>query len=482
MADIKQQMKIGVLWTAVDRYTNLFVTLIISMVLARMLTPAEFGIVATASVLMAFLTIMVNFGLGPAIIQRKDLSQDDLNHLFTFSFYLGIGLGCLSFASSWIVADFYEDPLLIPVVQILSLGLFLSSINMVPAALMSKYLRFKEMATRSIVFNVFFGIVGIIAAFFGAGVYALVCPQIISSFCTFLYNNHFYPVRLIKHFSLKPVKKVFNYSFFVFVNNIINYFSRNLDKLIIGKVLSQDALGYYDKSYRLMQMPLSYISTIVSPVMQPVMSSLQNDFGEMAKKYTIIIKYIASLAFPIAVILFFTADDIIYVMFGAQWLPSVPAFKILAFSIPFSLLSSTNGPMYLSCNATRQMFYCTIIGTSIIVISFILAAIYGKSIESFALAWTVNELIGTSLSYFILFVLVMHQSLFPVFKELFCPLLFSISLIVIYIVYGFLMPETVAHIVNLVVRFAIGGVSLLLYMRVTKQFDFIKFINNKIHK
>ena len=156
MTDIKQQMKVGVLWTAVDKYTNLFITLLISMVLARMLTPSEFGIVATATVLMAFLTIMVNFGLGPAIIQRKDLDQQDLDNLFTCSFYLGIALGLLSFAFSWLIADFYEDELLRPVVQILSLGLFLSSINMVPSALMSKNLRFKEMATRSIVFNAFF--------------------------------------------------------------------------------------------------------------------------------------------------------------------------------------------------------------------------------------------------------------------------------------------------------------------------------------
>lgn len=482
MTDIKQQMKVGVLWTAVDKYTNLFITLLISMVLARMLTPSEFGIVATATVLMAFLTIMVNFGLGPAIIQRKDLDQQDLDNLFTFSFYLGIALGLLSFAFSWLIADFYEDELLRPVVQILSLGLFLSSINMVPSALMSKNLRFKEMATRSIVFNAFFGLLGIIAAFYGAGVYALVCPQILASFFTFLYNNHFYPVHLTRHFSLNPVKKVFNYSFYVFINNIINYFSRNLDKLIIGKVISADALGYYDKSYRLMQMPLTYISSIVSPVMQPIMSSMQDNLEEMAKKYTKIIQYIASLAFPIAVILFFAAEDIIYVLFGATWMPAVPCFRILAFSIPFSLLSSPNGPMYLSCNATKHMFYCTIIGTTIIIISFVLAAIYGKTIESFAFAWTINEFIGTSLSYYILYVLVMKQSLLPVFRVLTKPLLFSCFLAFVYFVYGLFVPESINHIINLIARVCLGGLLMLIYLQFTKQFDVLSFVKNKINR
>ena len=475
-------MKKGIIWTAIDKYTNLFITLIISMVLARMLSPSEFGIVATASVLMAFLTIMVNFGLGPAIIQRKDLDQQDLDNLFTFSFYLGICLGAISFASSWLIADFYENELLRPIVQILSLGLFLSSINMVPSALMSKNLRFKEMATRSIAFNAFFGLLGVISAYFGAGVYALVCPQILASFFTFLYNNHFYPVHFTWHFSLGPVKKVFNYSFFVFINNIINYFSRNLDKLIIGKVISADALGYYDKAYRLMQMPLAYISSIVSPVMQPIMSSLQDNLDEMAKKYTKIIQYIASLAFPIAVILFFAAGDIIFVMFGEKWMPAVPVFQILAISIPFSLLSSPNGPMYLSCNATKQMFYCTFIGTSVIIGSFILAAIYGKTIESFAFAWTINELFGTSLSYYILFVRVMNQSLLPVLQVLVKPFFSSCILIALFVLYGFISSSEVNHIVNLIIKVVIGGGYMLVFLKITQQFDAIAFVKTKILK
>ena len=431
---------------------------------------------------MAFLTIMVNFGLGPAIIQRNDLDQKDLDNLFTFSFYIGLALGALSFVSSWFIADFYDDELLRPVVQILSLGLFLSSINMVPSALMSKNLRFKEMATRSIAFNAFFGLLGIISAFFGAGVYALVCPQILASFFTFLYNNHFYPVHFTIHFSFDTIKKVFNYSFYVFINNIINYFSRNLDKLIIGKVISADALGYYDKAYRLMQMPLSYISSIVTPVMQPIMSSLQDNLDEMANKYTKIVQYISSLAFPIAVILFFAADDIIYVLFGATWMPAVPVFRILAISIPFSLLSSPNGPMYLSCNATRQMFYCTSIGTAIIVASFILAAIYGKTIESFAFAFTINEFIGTSLSYYVLFVLVMHQSLMSVLRSLLKPLVFSFTLVLLFVLYVIIVPDSFGHVINLIVKCGIGGGCLLYYLKLTNQFDIISFVRTKVLK
>ncbi len=171
---------------------------------------------------------------------------------------------------------------------------------MVPSALMSKHMRFKEKATRTLVFQVVFGLMGIVAAFYGAGVYALICPQIIASICTFFYFNYFYPVRISWHFSLEPVKKIFAFSSYIFLSEFINYFSRNLDKLIIGKMISADALGYYEKSYRLMQMPLHNVSSVIYPVLQPVMSNLQDNMKEMAEKYTKIVSVIAMVSFPAA--------------------------------------------------------------------------------------------------------------------------------------------------------------------------------------
>lgn len=482
MAAIKQQMKRGILWTALDKYSGFFVTLLTSMVLARLLLPRDFGVVATASVLLAFLTIFTNIGLAPAIIQRKDLTQEDYNQIFMFTIIMGVVMGSISFASSWLIADFYNDPQLIPIVQVLSVGLFLSSINIVPAALMAKNLRFKEMATRSIAFKVIFGLLGIIAAFEGAGVYALICPQIIASLCTFFYNNHFYPVRITRQFSLNPIKKIFSYSAYVFLTHVANYFSRNLDKIFIGKVLSADALGYYDKSYRLMQMPMTYITSVITPVLQPVMSSIQDNMAEMASKYTKIIRIIAGFSFPVAAILYFSAEDIIVVMFGDLWVPSVPAFKILALSIPISLICSPNGPMYMSCNATKQMFYFTLVGTAIIVISFIAAAYWGKTIESFAWAWTLNELLAAVFSYYILFEKVMKQSLLPLFRALLHPLFSALILSAIYLTYHALITVEMNHFILLVLKLSIGVLFIITYLKYTGLFDSVEFIKRKIKR
>lgn len=472
-------MKKGLFWTAFDKYSNFVITLVISMVLARLLTPHEFGVVATATVLMAFLTMMANFGIGPAIIQRKDLNQDDLNAIFSFTILIGIVLGIISFISSWVIADYYGNPELKPIIQILSVGLFLTCLNVVPSALMSKNLRFKEMATRSVLFNAFFGLLGVTAAFYGAGVYALICPPIIASLFTFFYNNYFYPVRVSCHLTIDPVKKIFSYSFYVLLTNFITYINKNLDKLIIGKTLSASSLGYYDKAYRLMQMPMAYVTTVITPVMQPVLSNIQNDKHAIAEKYTNIISFIASLSFPIAAILFFSSEDLIFVFYGKAWLSVVPVFKILSLSVPVVLITSPNGPMFMTCNATKQLFICSTIGATFFVLLMTCAAMWNRTMESFAWVVTINEILGILLSYYILFVLVMKSSLLKVLKVLIKPILSSLVLSIIYISYEVVIPSYWHHIIHLALKLCIGGIFIIMFLKLNGQFDLITYLRTK---
>ena len=481
MASIKQEMKNGVLWMALDKYSGQIIAILISMVLARLLTPYDYGVVATASVLLGFLGIFTSIGIGPAIIQRDDLSQRDLNNIFTFSIFLGLFIGAISFVSSWVIADIYGNPLLVPVIQVLSVGLFLGTINMVPAALMSKHKRFKEMATRSLAFQVLFGVIATITAFYGAGVYALICPQIFVGICTFLYNNYFYPVKVSWKFNFEPIKRIFSYSSFVFLSEFINYFSRNLDKIIIGKFISPNALGYYEKSYRLMQMPLNNVSSVIYPVLQPIMSSLQNDKKEMAMKYAKIVSIIATISFPLSAVLFFTAEEIIYIMFGQNWTPAVPSFRILALSIPFLLICNPNGAIFLSCNASKQMFNVTIINTVLVVSGFSIGAYFGGTIEAIAWGWTCVSLLGTFNSYYRLYVLVMRQSLMPVIKSLIKPFISSLLLVFALLVYQYIILD-LPLFVHLIIKLSISAIILVLFLKYTNQFDLFNFVRLKLHR
>lgn len=481
MSEFKNQMKKGLFWTAIDKYSGQVVSIVISMILARLLTPYDFGVVATASVLLGFLGIFSSIGIGPAIIQRNDLSQEDLDNIFSFTVFLGLCLGAVSFSTSWFIADFYKNPQLCPIVQILSVGMFLGALNMVPGSLMSKNLRFKEAATRSLAFQVFFGLIGIIAAFYGAGVYALICPQIISSLCTFLYNNHFYPVRFRRKISLTPIKKIYSFSLYVFLFELFNYFSRNLDKLIIGKFLSAEALGYYEKSYRMMQMPMNNITSVIYPVMQPVMSKLQDNLQEMARKFNKIIFIISTASFPIAVLLYFNASDIINVMYGDKWDAAIPAFKVLALSIPTTLILNPVGPVYLAANASKQMFWVGIVNTAMDIIGFTAGAYFGGTIEAIAWGWTGPSLFAFLFSYTILYHKVLNSSLLVVFKQLIKPLGSAVLLVFFYLIYD-VIGISLCTLFNLIIKLGLGVLILLIYLRMTHTFNIIEFVKNKIKR
>lgn len=438
MGEFRQNLQRGLFWTALDKYSGQIIGIGISMVLARLLTPYDYGVVATASVIINFLSIFTSIGIGPAVIQKKDLSDEDINHIFTFTVIVGLICGGICFVSSWPVANYYKNPIMIPVLQILAIGVFLGAINMVPAALMSKHLRFKEMATRSLAFQVFFGLLGIGAAFYGAGVYALIVPPILASVGTFLYNSHFYPVKLQLHFSLAPIRKIFSFSSYLFLFELFNYFSRNIDKVIIGRYISENALGYYEKSYRLMQLPLQNITAVIYPVLQPVLSGLQDNPKEIGEKFARIISIVSLVGFPFSVILFFCASEIITVMFGPQWTPAIPSFRILAISVPFILLNNPTGPVFLACNASKKLFYTGVINTCITISGFLIVACIDSTIEMIAWGWTITSIINVLNSYCQLYGRIMHMSPICVFRHFIHPLVCSALLIAAYIGYGYI--------------------------------------------
>lgn len=461
---IKNKLLKGVFWSAVEKYSSLLISIAVSMVLARLLSPQEFGVVAIATVILSFLSIFSTMGFGPAIIQRKDLEQSDYNSIFSFSAYLGVGLFFILFLSAGMIAKYYENEQLVSLTRILSVSVFFTAINVVPNALMYKNQRFKEIAKRTLLIQLITGPISIAAAYYGLGVYSLLISPVVTAVFIFSYNIHKYPCTFKYNCSLEPVKKIISYSIFQFFFEISNYFSRNLDKLIIGKAISQKELGYYDKSYRLMQLPLNNVSSVLGPVMQPVLSYLQDDKGQLAGKYNKIIKLLATIGFPTGILLAFCGYEIITIMYGSQWGAAVPSFSILAYSIPIQLMLGTSGSIFQSANATNRLFFAGLRNTLIVVAGFIVAVIRFKTIESFAWAWTICEVVVFFSTYIDLYCFVLKSSFVKMLKELLCPILYGGVLFLLFSIIPF--PENV--FISLTIKMLIAlivTISLILLLR-----------------
>lgn len=480
MPSLKKEMVNGVFWSAIEKYSGLVVSILVSMVLARLLSPKEYGVVAIATVIIHFLQMFCTMGIGPAIIQRNDLTQKDLNSIFTFSLSIGFGLALLFFIGSWGIASFYDNELLVPICQILSIQVFFAAANMVPNALMNKNKRFKDIARRTLTLQTISGILAITAAFYGAGAFALLIAPVLSAIGIFVWNRIYYKVYIDWTYNLEPIKRIFSFSFYQFLFEFFNYFSRNLDKLIIGKFMSVTDLGIYEKSYRLMQLPLQNLTGVINPVLQPVLNDLQRDKKELSIKYARIVKFVATISFPTGIILAFMGKEMIHFFYGGNWDAAIPVFSILALSLPLQMILSTSGAIYLVCNNTKMQFWLGMRNTATTIVGFLLSAFVFGTIESMAWAWTVTLIINFAMSYWLMYKYVLQQPIKSLLIELVKPAINSIIVaILLFIMNRFIIVDVL--IISIIIKLGVGVVASLVFIHASGQYDIIE-ISKKLIK
>ena len=394
-------MRKAVLISFVTKYANIFLQIIYNAILARILTPNDFGIVAILSVFTAFFSILTNIGLGPAIIQHKDLSKDDVNNIYTFSFYVGLFL-MLAFALFSIpISWFYGDKIYLILGPIISVSLLFSAINMVPNALLYKQKQFLLIGLRRIVVTILSSVVTIILALYGFRYYALAVYSVMNGLFLYIWNRMSVDVTFYGRLQFSSIVKVRTYSSFQFAFNLVNYFSRHLDNLLIGKYFSAASLGFYDKGYRLMQYPVRNLTHVITPVLHPFLSDYQKENLLMYKKYMRVVKLLSVLGAFITPVCYFAAPELIQLFFGSQWGAAVPAFEFLALSIWAQMIGSSSGSIFQSLGKTNLLFISGIINT-VLNISFIVVGILKGSIESVALFVAVSYNLQLFITFFIL--------------------------------------------------------------------------------
>lgn len=425
MPSIKKELVSGVFYTSLAKYCNITVQIVVTAILARLLTPSDYGVVAIASVFIVFFNLLSNIGIGPAIIQFKNLKKQELSHIFSFTVYVGFSASFLFFCSSWFIAEYYGNETLAPVCQLLSLTILFHCMNIVPLNIQYREKRFKFMAAVSLTTQIVTAIVAIVLALMSFGVYALIIQQITSTIILFaiVYLQEKLPFHLI--IDKAPLQKIVSFSLFQFFFNIVNYFSRNLDKLLIGRFVGLAPLGQYEKSYRLMTMPLQNITFVLTPVMQPVFSNFQGDLYVMAEKYMKVFTFLCYIGFPLSVLLFFTSNELILFFFGDQWHDAVFPFQIMALTVGLQILNGTAGSIYQSANATKQLFISGCWCAIFMITSFAIAIWGWKTINAVAIGFAIAQLLNSCQTYYLLF-RTLKYSLKLVFVAMIRPLLIAV--------------------------------------------------------
>lgn len=372
---MKNDFKVGIFFTAIGQYSNILIQFMVTVVLSRLLTPEDFGVVAIIQVFLVLFQILATAGMGPAIIQNKKLTDKDYGVLVNYSGVLSIILGLVFGIVGVIVSHIYDNPEFVALFWWMDVVVVAECLNTVPNAILSKEKNFKALNIRLVIANVFGAIFGIGTALLGMGVYALIISVAIPAIVTLICNFIIVRIKWTTSFSLAPLKAVFGFAKNQFISTILNYFSRNLDNMLVGKYFGPDILGYYSKSYQLLVLPNMAISQIVAPVLQPILSHYEEDISVIKDAYFKIINFLAVLAFPISFFMCLNADKIIYFLFGKQWQGAILPLSILSLSIWAQLLSNIYGNIMQSRNQSKLLMRTVLIQTVITILSIILGVL-----------------------------------------------------------------------------------------------------------
>jgi len=377
----------GIGWSATSQIAQLLMQILISAILARLLTPSDFGLIAMVTVFSSFVAIFADLGLTSAIIQKQEISEEALSSTFWISVGLGALLTIALAASAPLIAAFYSEPRLAPIVVFLSTTLFIASFGYVQSSLLIKKMNFKALGIINLCAIGISGPIAIFLAFYGYGVWSLAWNVVLSTSLIAVFTWIY--ARWAPHFTfgLQHVKGLLGFGANLTGSNFLGYFQRNADNLLIGGFLGSAPLGFYNLAYNLLLFPLNNISNVIGRVMFPALSIIQHDKQMVRESYITANRYVAAVSFPLMIWVLVTAPQLIRVVFGPKWVSAIVLVQILAIASIEQSIGNNAGWIFFSQGRTDMMFKLTIFTTSIIVLSFAVGLRWG--VEGVAIAYTI---------------------------------------------------------------------------------------------
>lgn len=368
MADsLRKETTSGIKWTAFASLITSIGGLFLLAVLARNLDKADFGLMAIVNILTIFSVELVDMGIGQAIIQKQKATALQLSSLF----WINISLGVIVFLGLYLVApfisNFYENPRLTTLIQIISFIFIFNGLSSQYQALFQRDFRFKLIASIDIIsFGIYFILV-IVLVFMGYGVYSLVWGSlvraVVRSLSSFAIGSKTNLPSFV--FDLNEIKVFLNFGAFRFGAFIITYFSKRLDSLLLGKLLGMDVLGVYDVYQRILQQPIKVFSPIINKVTFPLFSKLNKDKEKGKYAFLQIFNLLNSLRLPIFIFLIVAAEPIVKIFLGESWLENILVFKILALFFLFRTIGAFTGTVMVAGGKANWSFYISLIMVTI---------------------------------------------------------------------------------------------------------------------
>lgn len=384
----------GTIWSIVQKFGTMAISFISSMVLARLLSPNDYGCIG---MLMIFVTIsqaFVDGGFASALIQKHSPSQTDLSTVFFWNILLSIVLYIALYLGAPFIANFYDIPLLKNVLRVMGLSLIINSFSIVQVAILQIRLEFKQLAIRDIIANLLSVILTIYFAFKGWGVWALVAQILSVGFFKSIILWFSCDWRPSVSFSTTSFRSLLGFGGYMFLTNILNALGNNVQGLLIGRYATPADMGFYSQSKKLSDVASTGFTSVVEQVAFPVMSGYNadnpNESTRFLKRYLCLVAYVVA---PLMLFLVLVSKPVITVVYSSKWLPCVPYFNILCIAAIFLSLQAILQSSLAAHGESKGLFIITLIKRTV-EISFMLIGLLSYGIYGLLISMIITSIIS----------------------------------------------------------------------------------------
>jgi PST family polysaccharide transporter len=419
---IKQKAIQGALWSAIQNWGSQVGSLVVFLVLARLLEPEAFGLVALANVFLAFMQVFLEQGFAQALVQRQEVEREHLDTAFWFTLAIGVALTILSLTSASLVAGFFKQPDLTPILQFFSIIFIVASFSNIQQALLERKFAFRAIASRFLAGTFVGGAIGIAMALWGFGVWSLVSQQLVAELVGTLMLWKASDWRPRFKFSIKHLQELFSFGVSILGCQFLDFINKRADDFLIGYFLDPVALGYYAIAYRVLTVMTQLLVNTSSQIALPTFSRLQQEPDRFRNAFYTATQLTSSLAFPTFLGVVVVAPELVRGLFGEQWMPSVPVMQVLSFVGAIRAVAYFKGAVFMAKGKPSWTLRLSLLGSVLNLIGFIIAVRWG--IVAVAYACLICSCIVFPIGQWAISLLI-KVSLFDYLRQFIAPLLGS---------------------------------------------------------
>ena len=384
---LKEKTAKGLFWGGLNSLTQQVIGVIFAIILGRLLDNADFGMMAMISVFSLIATTLQNSGFPTALANMKEPHDNDYNSVFWFNIIVGFSAYTVLFFCAPLIADYYNEPRLIPLCRYAFLSILIASFGTAQNAFLFKNLRAKQQAKAAMVAVLIASSTGVACAFAGLAYWSLATQGLVYVSINTLMAWHYSPWRpSLKNITFEPAKRMFRFSFKILLSNITNIINNNILNFLLGHYFTARDTGNYNQAYQWNSKCFSLVQSMVNQVAQPVLVDLQNEGERQLNAFRKMMRFAAFLSFPLLLGFGLVAKEFIVLTVGPKWIVSVGYVQILCFAGATMPLSTLLSNMVISKGKSNLYLYC-ILGLGIIQIA-IMLLLWPYGIKNMVIAYT----------------------------------------------------------------------------------------------